>query len=72
MLTEDKLLGAFKIMDTDNSGSISVAELGQFFGIEANDKEWGAIITEIDTNGDGEIDFGEFKTIMLKLLDKTT
>ena len=34
----------------------------------AEDSEWHEVIKEADMNGDGEIDFFEFKDLMMKLL----
>ena len=30
---------------------------------------WKEVIKEVDLNGDGQIDFGEFKTMMMKLCE---
>ena len=32
-----------------------------------NEEVWNAIISEVDVNGDGQIDFEEFKAMLLKL-----
>ncbi len=37
-------------------------------GEKVNDDVWDEILEEVDENGDGQVDFGEFKTMMLKLL----
>jgi Ca2+-binding EF-hand superfamily protein len=37
-------------------------------GKNIDEKVWNDIITEVDGNGDGEISFVEFKTMMQKIL----
>ena len=70
LLTQEKLELAFNMFDKDNSGSISASEVKQVLGVGKNIEEslWREIINEVDTNGDGEISFEEFKTMMEKLL----
>ena len=55
------------MFDKDNSGVISVDEIRAIFGGDAN--KWANIVSEVDLNGDGEIDFQEF-TRMMQGLDK--
>merc|ERR1712076_343156 len=50
----------FKMMDTDNSGTISRSEVKTFFSMS----------NTVDENGDGEISFSEFKGMMDKFLNK--
>ena len=71
MLSKDKLEAAFKAFDKDGSGKIGIDELKDM--LEKNDRlaedsEWHEVIKEADMNGDGEIDFIEFKDLMMKLL----
>jgi calcium-dependent protein kinase len=70
---EDVLWAAFKVFDRDGNGKISKDELanivledpnvkqviGQKQGIELNE-----ILSQVDANGDGEIDFDEFVAMM--------
>ena len=59
------------MFDKDNSGAISANEVkeilggGKKFGSE---KIWNDIIKEVDTDGNGEISYEEFKEMMTKLI----
>lgn len=68
VLSTENLKTAFKVFDRDGSGSISAAELRKVLegGIPSDDRVWNEIITEVDQNGDGEIDLQEFQDIILK------
>jgi calcium-dependent protein kinase len=70
LLSHEKLEQAFKLFDKDESGSISSEEVREVLGVGKNidEKIWNEIIIEVDGNGDGEISFEEFKTMMQKLL----
>jgi calcium-dependent protein kinase len=70
LLSNEKLEAAFNLFDKDNSGSISAVEIKEVLGVGKNidEKIWNDIITEVDGNGDGEISFTEFKTMMQRLL----
>ena len=72
LLTDEKLRTAFNIFDRDGGGTISAKELKEVLGIGKNidEKVWNDIILEVDINGDGEVSFPEFKTMMLKILDE--
>lgn len=57
------------MFDTDNSGKIDINELrvllaGEEFKDLYTEKQLEAAINEVDKNGDGEIDFSEFMTMM--------
>lgn len=54
------------MFDKDKSGSISANEIKDVLGVGKNidEKVWNDIVTEVDGNGDGEISFVEFKTMM--------
>eukprot|EP00914_Ancora_sagittata_P001760 GHVO01004200.1.p1 GENE.GHVO01004200.1~~GHVO01004200.1.p1 ORF type:complete len:523 (+),score=99.29 GHVO01004200.1:36-1604(+) len=72
LMSRDRLRRAFNVFDTDGSGKISSDELLKLF--EAYDigrTECENIIREIDTDGDGEVDFEEF-ALMLKKLTMNT
>ena len=58
----------------DNSGSISADEIKGVLGVGkklGDDKIWDDIIKEVDTDGNGEVDFEEFKVMMKKFLNTT-
>ena len=60
-------------IDKDNSGEISREELEAVFEQGITDKTQmqnalDKIIDEVDTNKDGKIQYGEFATIMKKML----
>jgi Ca2+-binding EF-hand superfamily protein len=58
----------FKIMDTDNSGSLNLSEFQEVLdnykipGISASDAE--RLFNVFDRSGDGSIDFDEFLTTL--------
>eukprot|EP00210_Caulerpa_lentillifera_P007276 g6958.t1 len=63
---EEQLINAFKKFDTDNSGAISKDELRQALREHSCAiEEIEQILEEADTNKDGEIDFEEFRNMML-------
>jgi calcium-dependent protein kinase len=66
LLTNEKLEAAFNLFDKDGSGSISANEIREVLGVGKNidEKIWNEIITEVDSNGDGEVSFLEFKIMM--------
>ncbi|MCL7042750.1 hypothetical protein MKW94_003284 [Papaver nudicaule] len=55
---------AFGMYDTDKNGLISPEELQNGLGYSADDCS--KIISALDTDGDGNINFEEFKKMMLK------
>lgn len=71
LLNETNLKAAFQLFDRDNGGSISAQEVAEILGHNmAKDKAvWDDIIKEVDLNGDGQIDFTEFKQMMEKFID---
>ena len=74
-LSESVLRYAFRYFDKDNSGEITFDEIEEVFKESISDKEnvhesLQKIISEVDTNGDGVIDFNEFAFIMKKMLKK--
>ena len=71
LLTENNIKLAFDMFDKDKSGKISINEIKVILGKESeiSDKVWNQIIGEIDTNGDGEVSYKEFKDMMNKIID---
>ncbi|MDC0669170.1 EF-hand domain-containing protein [Nannocystis radixulma] len=64
----DRLWESFRIFDTDGSGTISADELGavmRSLGQDPTESQLRGLIEEVDTDGSGHIDFGEFTTLML-------
>ena len=59
------------MFDEDGNGKISSDELKSVLGghhTKHGEKFWQEMIAEVDENGDGEIDFEEFKKMMSLLL----
>lgn len=64
---EEELLQAFKVFDKDGNGTISEVELRDVMkslGELLSEREIKQMIEEADGDGDGEIDFHEFKKMM--------
>jgi calmodulin len=60
---------AFEMFDSDSSGYIDAGEFKMFMttlGDKMADEDIQEIMKEIDTNGDGKIDYQEFCTHMMK------
>ncbi len=55
------------MLDADGNGTISAKELSFISGLSEESTLHQAIMKEVDTNGDGQIDVDEFKMIMRKL-----
>ena len=73
ILQDDKLKEAFRLFDKDQSGAISAEEVKKVLGIGKKGgsmKIWDSIVKEVDQNGDGEIQFEEFKYMMQKFLNE--
>lgn len=71
LLSRERLQRAFKMFDVDGSGTISSTELAKVFGvseIEGSD-HWQEILKQVDKNDDGEIDFQEFQTMLLRMCE---
>eukprot|EP00927_Polykrikos_kofoidii_P064592 TRINITY_DN59967_c0_g1_i1.p1 TRINITY_DN59967_c0_g1~~TRINITY_DN59967_c0_g1_i1.p1 ORF type:complete len:170 (+),score=48.31 TRINITY_DN59967_c0_g1_i1:73-582(+) len=64
-----EIKGAFDLFDTDGSGSIDAKELHvamRTLGFDASKHEIERMIADVDDDGSGEIDFGEFLQMMTK------
>ena len=64
---EDVAQGMFKLFDTDNSGTISSAELSvnlAAWGVQVSDEELRLLMQELDPNNDGTITLGEFTEML--------
>lgn len=70
LLSDDKMRQAFDLFDKDGGGSISSDEVKDVLGVgkKFDEKVWEEIISEVDIDGDGEISYVEFKSMMEKLL----
>ena len=66
---DKELKDAFAVFDADGSGTISRTELKKLMknlGQTLSDAELDAMMDEVDTDGNGEIDFAEFKSMMVR------
>ena len=72
LLSDERIEKVFKMVDKDKNGKLSIEEIEDVFKHNKDfDKyEWTELINEVDLNGDGEIDFKEFKILLLKLIKK--
>mmetsp|Transcript_24218 Transcript_24218/g.38726 ORF Transcript_24218/g.38726 Transcript_24218/m.38726 type:complete len:156 (+) Transcript_24218:67-534(+) len=60
----------FAYFDTDGSGSINTTELGpalRSLGFTPTEAEVEKMVDELDENADGELDFGEFLNVMVRV-----
>ena len=69
LLTEEKLKAAFALFDRNGDGDIEAKELKEVIGDDNNNEDniWDQMIKEVDLDGNGVIDFEEFKEMMKKL-----
>jgi Ca2+-binding EF-hand superfamily protein len=66
--SRDEILTVFRAIDEKGNGYITAEELRQIMnhlGEYLPPEEIEDIINELDTNGDGQIDFDEFCTVMM-------
>jgi calcium-dependent protein kinase len=70
ILTERNLKMAFDFFDKDGSGKLSAEEIKSVLGVIGNDQQAtdmvSKMISDVDTNGDGEVCYEEFKNLMKK------
>ena len=78
-LTEEKIAefrDAFEIFDKDKDGIITIKELGEIMknlGQNPTEQELNDMISEVDIDGNGNIDFKEFLSLMArKMRDSDT
>jgi len=67
LLSDENLKAAFRSLDADDSGRISLNELKKVFRVETGDRDeavWRGLLEQVDTSGDGEIDEKEFRNLM--------
>ena len=72
ILTEEYLKYAYKYLDKENKGNLSVEDINSLF-LEGGNKLFEIAITkdisDIDEDGDGNINYQEFKKLMTKTLN---
>jgi len=64
-ISEEAMQAAFHALDVDSSGTISQEELGRV--MQASNEELMSYMAHADLNGDGVLDFDEFKAIFAAL-----
>mmetsp|Transcript_1182 Transcript_1182/g.2876 ORF Transcript_1182/g.2876 Transcript_1182/m.2876 type:complete len:471 (+) Transcript_1182:2525-3937(+) len=71
LVSKERLKMCFDAFDIDGSGSISATEVKHFLGNarEYDEAIWQDMVNEVDSNGDGVIDFEEFTEMMRRVLD---
>lgn len=70
-MKDDMLKQAFNLFDIDGDGAITKKELQRVLGgvFIMSEEQWEEFIKEVDTSGNGEIEFDEFKIMMKNLTD---
>ena len=65
--THEKLNSAFSMFDKNGNGTISLKEICEVLNVkEEDEKKIKEILSTIDINNDGEIDYNEFLILMGK------
>ncbi|GFR44851.1 hypothetical protein Agub_g6194, partial [Astrephomene gubernaculifera] len=70
-VTEEDMLALFRSIDVDGSGAIDVSELQTAFellGISKSTEEVTELLDGVDEDGSGELEFPEFKAVLLKAI----
>lgn len=70
----DEFKEAFKLFDRDGDGTVDVDELGtvmKSLGQEPTEQEIRDMISEVDNDGSGSIEFPEFLQLMAKKMNDT-
>jgi calcium-dependent protein kinase len=71
-MSDKRLKSAFEAFDLDHNGRITLDELKQVIGSDdsVEDDFWTKLLNDADDNGDGEIDFEEFKGLMHRNINR--
>ena len=71
LLSDEKLKAAFQLFDDDGGGTVNATEVKEVLcpDMEGKDDIFDKIISDIDQDGNGEIDIDEF-TLMMKSIIK--
>jgi calcium-dependent protein kinase len=69
LLNEARIEHCFKQFDQDHTGKISIQNFRAMLGTKMamDDQQWRDLIRVYDLNGDGEIDYSEFRAILIQL-----
>jgi calcium-dependent protein kinase len=70
LLSDERIKTCFNMFDKDRSGKISLLEFKETFGVTeiVDDAVWDELIKQADQNNDGEIEFTEFRDLLLKMI----
>lgn len=71
LLSDERIKTCFNMFDKDRSGKISLSEFKSMLGGEetVDDAVWADLIRQADENNDGEIEFLEFRSLLLKMIN---
>ena len=72
MLSDDRLMAAFKLFDRDGSGQVEFSELSKILGSDMKNlssEEIRDLFKEVDLDGNGTMNFEEFKQMMFKVAE---